>query len=437
LALLKRFVIVGRHEATAITLWVMLTYAVAITDCVPYLSITSPEKGSGKTRLLEVLELLVFHPWLTGRTTPAVLARKIDRERPTLLLDEADAAFSGEREYAEVLRGVLNSGYLRSGKTSLCVAKGKSIEYVDLSTFGPKAIAGIGDLPDTVAHRSIPIRLERKLMTETVERFRRKRVAPQADELAARLKAWAKSIVVAEHSEPQGLDDLPDRAADIWEPLYVIADSCDARVAEMARSSAQALCGRARDDDSPRSKLLKDIRRVFESLARERISSESLAERLASMEESPWGPKFGRDFDPRALARLLKPFGIQPSTIRLGVTTSKGYHRFQFEDAWKRYVQPPPEERSQSSRPLQANGDKDRRTSATVTNPSLDDYSTVTHADGWPASTGRPAVTLPQPSRRNGRQIEDETEVTDVTGTVDGPGCLPIGGLREPDEIVL
>ena len=35
-------------------------------------------------------------PWLTGRVSAAVLTRKVDGETPTLLLDESDAAFTGQ-----------------------------------------------------------------------------------------------------------------------------------------------------------------------------------------------------------------------------------------------------------------------------------------------------------------------------------------------------
>ena len=63
----------------------------------------------------------------------------------------------GEKEYAEALRGVLNTGHRRGGKASCCVGQGANITYKDFSTFCPKAIAGIGKLPDTVADRSIPI----------------------------------------------------------------------------------------------------------------------------------------------------------------------------------------------------------------------------------------------------------------------------------------
>jgi ribosomal protein L34E len=116
----------------------------------------------------------VAKPWLTGRVTPAVLARKVHGERPTLLLDETDATFAGDPEFGQVLRGLLNSGYRRGGKSSVCVGQGANISYVDLDTFAPKALAGLGELPDTVASRSIRIVLKRKAPSENVERFRRR-----------------------------------------------------------------------------------------------------------------------------------------------------------------------------------------------------------------------------------------------------------------------
>jgi hypothetical protein len=366
---LTRFVSLGEHEATAIALWVMMTHAIEVFDCVAYLSITSAEKQCGKTRLLEVLEQLVRGPWLTGRTTPAVLARKIHAEHPTLLLDESDATFNGDKEFAETLRGVLNTGYLRSGKTSLCVMRGKTIEYVDLSTFGAKAIAGIGSLPDTVADRSIPIRLTRKLASEPVERFRRRRIEPEGNAIRAQLATWAQEFLTRSLPEPKGLDDLPDRAADICEPLLTIAEACDDDIAASGRQALVTLCGREREDESRGVRLLRDIRSAFDDDGVDRITSACLAEALSSFEESPWGPRYGKPFDPRALARLLKPFGIKPRSIRIDDgATPKGYHSDQFTDAWARYL-PSSEKPPQPQRPPQPNGIERFLATAAATQP--------------------------------------------------------------------
>jgi hypothetical protein len=156
----RRFVSLTESQARVVALWTAHTHAFGAADCTPYLAVNSAEKQSGKTRLLEVLRLLACGPWFTGRVTAGVLSRKIDEVHPTLLLDESDAAFKGEKEYAEALRGILNTGYRRGGVASCCVGQGMNISYRDFSTFCPKAIAGIGKLPDTVMLRpddNVPI----------------------------------------------------------------------------------------------------------------------------------------------------------------------------------------------------------------------------------------------------------------------------------------
>src|SRR5215469_13556174 len=134
---IRRFVSLSHSQAVVVALWVIHTHAFSSATSTPYVAATSAEKECGKTRLLEVLELLVNKPWLTGRVTAAVLYRKIDKDEPTLLLDESDAAFGGEKEYAEALRGILNTGYRISGSSSCCIRQGANIDYKDYSTFCP------------------------------------------------------------------------------------------------------------------------------------------------------------------------------------------------------------------------------------------------------------------------------------------------------------
>lgn len=354
---IRRFVFVAEHQLLVLALWSLLTYTVEITDCVPYLAITSPEKGCGKTRALETLEAIVARPWMTGRTTAAVLARKIDKEHPTLLLDESDAAFRGDREYAETLRGVLNTGYLRSGRVSLCTQRGKNIAYIDLSTFGMKAIAGIGELPDTIADRSIPIRLERKLAHEPTERFRRRHIERDAEALRQLFEDWSAAFCAAEyHSEPEGLDDLPDRAADIWEPLLVIAEACGSGIAEEARAAATELSGSVRNDASLGARILWDVKAIFDQRPEnDRIASAEIVRELLSLEDATYAPCFGREFDARMLASRLRPFGIRPQTVRTdGRHTPKGYFREQFADAWARYVPEKAQQPQQAKRAIAA-----------------------------------------------------------------------------------
>jgi hypothetical protein len=184
----RRFVVLSKPELLIISLWIAHTWAFAACDATPYLAVTSAEKRSGKTRLLEILDLLVCNPWRTGRVTPAVLYRRIERDCPTLLLDEWDST-SRNQEFSEALRGILNSGHRRNGKVSVSGPERLGYQPTDFSVFSPKVIAGIGSLPETIADRSIPIRLKRKAPGEKVDRFRINLVSAEADSLKARLRA--------------------------------------------------------------------------------------------------------------------------------------------------------------------------------------------------------------------------------------------------------
>ncbi|HXG90010.1 MAG TPA: DUF3631 domain-containing protein [Vicinamibacterales bacterium] len=238
---IRRYVVLTRDQSTLTALWVAQTHLIEAFEYVSYLNIHSPIAECGKTRLLEVLEAIVRRPWLTGRVTAAVLMRKVDAEHPVLLLDESDAAFSGEKEYAEALRGLLNSGFHRTGKASACVGQGGNITYKDFATFGPKAIAGIGKLPSTVESRSIPIALKRRTKDEVVAKWRRREGWAGAERLRAALGAAAAggaAVTAMTDARPEFPDGLSDRAEDVLEPLFVIADSAGGVWPHRARLAA-------------------------------------------------------------------------------------------------------------------------------------------------------------------------------------------------------
>jgi hypothetical protein len=330
---IRLFVALLEAEATVISLWVAHCHTFGAADTTPYLSVTSAERRCGKTRLLELLELLVPNPSKTDRCSAAVLSRKIDAECPALLLDESDTAFNGSREYAEALRGILNSGHRRGGKTSLCISSGTTITYRDFKTFSPKVIAGIGDLPDTVADRSIPIRLQRAISGE-VERFHRRDVEDSATQLREDLAAWAQANVQQlRDARPSLPSELNDRQQDGAEALLAIADAAGGEWPERARKALiHILTSTEASDDSSGVRLLKDIHSILESTGRDRIHSKRLAAELSQIESSPWA-----GLTVYRLARLLRQFRIGPRTIRTGRVTFKGYLRQDFETAWRRY----------------------------------------------------------------------------------------------------
>jgi hypothetical protein len=355
---IRRFVSLTEAQARAVALWVAHTHAFGAAASTPYLAVNSAEKQSGKTRLLEVSRLLVSRAWFTGRTSAAVLTRKIDAEHPTLLLDESDAAFGGEKEYAEALRGILNTGYRLGGAASCCVGQGVNITPKDFSTFCPKAIAGIGKLPDTVIDRSIPIRLKRARRGE-VARFREREAQREGPEIAARLATWcAANLETLRQARPEIPAQLSDRQADTSEPLLAVADLAGGDWPKAARQSLVKLCGEAQaDDDSIGVKLLSDIKGIFAEKEGDEIPSGELCEALAKIETSPWGEwAKGKPLSPAKLARLLKPFDIFPGQIKNGL--ARGYRLGDFREAFSLYLPPsPPIESVKVSETRESRGD--------------------------------------------------------------------------------
>jgi hypothetical protein len=428
----RRFVVLTEEQADVVALWVLHTHALDSAETTPYLSVTSAEKRSGKTRLLEALATVVARPWLTGRTTSAVLVRKIEAETPSLLLDESDAAFKGDREYAETLRGVLNTGFRRGGVTSLCVGQGAAISYRDFSVFSAKAIAGIGKLPDTVMDRSIPIELKRRAPSEHVERFRLRKVRPEAEELRAAAEAWAEAHMGALTEAEPDLPDLDDRAQDICEPLLAIADEAGGDWPERARKAVVALLtGEHRQDgESLGVRLLRDIPDAFDEKDADRLRTTDLLTVLNTRDDAPWGNLRGEALDARGLARRLRPYGVQPKKIREGDDTHRGYLRADFPDAWARYLAPTPEEAEQAEHSAdRAESDVPHKQDV----PEHGDYvehgkphnkADVPDVPDNPGTGGeeRPEDADPDPDKGSGAQRQEEVirsqrEVLDLAGS--------------------
>jgi hypothetical protein len=342
--MINKYVILTPQQTDAIALWVVHTWTFEATDTTPYLWISSPEKRSGKTRLLETLEQLVREPWFTGQTSSAALFRKIDRDKPTLLFDEVDAMFKGKKELDDDLRGLLNQGHRKWGSSVARVSQSGNFEIQTFSVYCPKAIAGIGNfLPDTVADRSIRIELKRKAKPEPVARFRHRNVLEESEPIRSSLEAWAdyniEAVAQAIEAAPDLPDTLSDRAADGWEPLVAIAELAGSEWSQRTRRAAMTL---STDDDEEGSigvRLLTDIATVFKGrIDQSNISTVDLIHELSEMDEAPWGDWYGKQIAARQLSKWLKPYGVRSRSVRISDKTPKGYRREDFVDAWSRYT---------------------------------------------------------------------------------------------------
>jgi len=340
-AFLSRFVVFPSQDAlVASTLWAAHTHALIAFECTPRIAFLSPEPGSGKTRALEILELLVLRPLLTVNVTPAYLFRKVADEAgpPTLLYDEIDTVFGPRAKDNEDIRGMLNAGYRRGATAGRCVIKGKSVEVEELPAFAAVALAGLDDLPDTISSRSIVVHMRRRAPHEQVDAFRRRLHEDAGHQLRDRLSDWATS---QQSALADVWPDLPpgieDRNADVWEPLLAIADAAGGHWPESARVAAVTLVTAARDKEGGYGvRLLADLRGIF--AGHERLSTEGILEALCALDESPWGDLRGKALDSRNLARRLSKYEVSPKLLRLGSRVARGYERSDLMDAWSRYL---------------------------------------------------------------------------------------------------
>lgn len=346
-AFLRRFVIMGDAERTVTSLWIPHTYVFGSFDQTPYLTITSAEKGSGKSTLLDCLEVLASRAERADSVTKSTLIRLIDAHSPTVLLDEADAAFGRGGSYAEDLRCILNAGFRRTGVYRMSenrkTATGETWEPRTFTIFCPKAVAGLGGFPETVTSRSIPIRVKPKLRHEQVASFRWRDAEEEAAPICERLFRWAEGAAESLRSaRPKVPAELVNRAADVAEPILAVAATGGAKwLADAEAAVVELLTGDREDERSLGVQLLSDIRRTF---TEDRLATADLICRLKAIEESPWGEwhqewKQMDGITDRVLGRLLRPYGVSSETLRLSpARTSKGYHRKSFDDAFARHL---------------------------------------------------------------------------------------------------
>jgi hypothetical protein len=345
-AFVRRYVVLTAEQEVAVTLWTLHTWAIEAADLSPYLSVSSAVMRTGKTRLLETVELLVRKPWRVVQPSEAVLFRKLGQGDTTLLFDEVDAVFGKNVSDAqEGIRAVLNCGFQRGATIPRCIDHGREIE--EFAVFGAKLLAGIGLPPPTVRDRSFVIEMKRKKKTEAVSRFRRRDAEALAAPLRERLERWAESALDGlRDARPELPEKLGDRAQDGAEPLLAIADSAGAEWPALARKALVTLAGEDDgEEDELGVRLLGDVRAVLELLHRTdgEITTEDLLRRLHDREEAPW-KRFhkGEPLDARGLARLLRPFGVRPRVIRTGEGTARGYAVSAFADPFERYLSTAP-----------------------------------------------------------------------------------------------
>jgi hypothetical protein len=421
----------SEHARVAHALWCVHAHLMDRWDSTPRIAFLSPEPASGKSRALEITQLLVPNPVLAVNMSPAYIFRRIGAEDGcTLLYDEIDTVFGPKAKENEEIRGLLNAGHRRGAVAGRCVVRGKTVEIEELPAYCALALAGLGWLPDTIMTRSVVIRMRRRHAGEKVEPYRPRINDTQGAAVRILIERWVASLPDT-LEWPELPPEIQDRDADVWEPLIVIADAVGGSWPERARVSAVSLVSSAREREASLGiKLLMDCRTAFADA--DRLPTKALLQRLISLDESPWGDIRGKPLDERGLAHRLRQYSIESRQIRISDITLKGYRREDFVDPWQRYA------------PLKADNTETSETSETPAkkaseingNPVSDDVSdTGNVSDSRFGVSDDVSDTLP----KNGNEINDVSCVSHVShlSEAEGRTCIQCRGKPDGTEVTI
>ena len=333
-----------------LALWTMHTHIIPDAPFSPSLNICSRQKHSGKTVCLQLLSLLCGGARMHTAAAPSVLIHQLtDGYEPfggTLLLDDCDATFGKTRMNIK-LQGLFTARFQQDARFTLRVKDSGEYIFDDKPVFFPAAFAGNGRLHPSLAERSILIALEQKVHGSHCQPFRFYTAQNQARSLRYDLSDWGNANherfeKIAPYKEDQFPPELSWRNRDCAEPLLHVADFIGGDWSQRARHALVNAFALAAFEDFYNSKqILSDIRDAFfEKGNPEWLSTTDLLSFLHTTDNRPWDTwTKDKPMQPKALARLLEPFGIAPRNHRTGPkTVPKGYHREDLEPAWAKHL---------------------------------------------------------------------------------------------------
>ena len=315
-AFVKRFVFLKEPSLyRLLALWIIHTYLVDEFEYTGYVFAHSPEPESGKTRLLEVLEVLVENSsGILVSPSESVLFRTALGH--TEFLDEVDTWTNKDQ-----LRSVLNAGFQHGAQVQRMTEKKgnhKDYEVQKFSVFAPRALSGIGVhiLPPATRSRTFAIEMVRRTRSERREKFRKRKIRPEAQQLINEIKTWTtehKAAVAARYEgEFSYLDRFGERTADVSEPLAAIlevayASSTLREAALLDLIEAIAKCRKEKGESIKAHRILSALNRLAEAENPVVGNPSELAERCG---------KYDVECSEYEVSQVIREYGFESKSIR-------------------------------------------------------------------------------------------------------------------------
>ena len=337
-----------------LAVWAVHTHLVVETYTTPRLLLDSPVPGSGKTTTLEHLQRLCFKPVLMSAvSSSAMLARILDPEPRTLLIDEADRSLRPDKDTTPDVIAILNSGYKRgSTRPVLVPVKGGGWETAEMPTFAPVAMAGNSpNLPDDTRTRTLRVLLMPDV-DGTVEESDWELIEDDAARLAGRVAVWADRHrdLIRNGPRPEMPAGVTGRFREKWQPLARVAAATGGRwpaaIAAMAVADVEQVAADREDGmvtDRPHVILLQHLAEVWPSQQRFASTHHLIAE-LVDGWPKVWSASsaFGKDLTAQRLGRMLASH-YKVNSAHSEDKSVRGYRYAALLGAWTRMgVKPPP-----------------------------------------------------------------------------------------------
>lgn len=336
--------VVDDLDLDVLALWAAHTHVAFETYTTPRLVLDSTMPGSGKTTVLEHLQRLSLAPIQAASiSSPALLARMLDKQMRTILIDEVDRSLDPKRPGVEELIAILNSGYKRGATRPVLVpAKGGEWDVSEMSTFSPVAMAGNAPhLPDDTRSRCIRVLLMPDIHG-TVSPSDWEEIEPLAETIGADLRAaleyHREDIRIVRPTLPEG---CTGRMREKWGPLARVAAIAGGNwpdlVAQLINRDIQEVAMEREEglqNLPPAMVLLKDLHTIWHPNERF-LATSRIVDRLVLHNPDYWGDgsSYGKRLTVQRMGRLL----VQSTKIHStkNAEDTRGYVRDTFAKAWR------------------------------------------------------------------------------------------------------
>jgi putative DNA primase/helicase len=322
--------------ADVLAVFCLQTWCYELFDFAAIVAVWSPEHECGKGRVLDVTEKIVRRPFRTSNTSAAVLYHVISKGNLTVLVDELDSISDEQRA---AICNILKGGYQFNGTAHRMTERNGEQVEIEFSTFCPKMIATItlDKLDKATRSRTIGIRMQRKPRSQKLAKFRR----VDATILQRKCMRWAQDNAEAIKAvPPMDIDECAtDRQEDVWEPMVAIARVAGGDWEKRIRFAAQKLA--AGDSDGACETVAHQLLAALQSYFSEHGDRADTKTIIAALNESGdfADMNFGRGLTPHFVAKLLKPYGIEPRVHKTNEgKTARGYSRDDCKQAFATYL---------------------------------------------------------------------------------------------------